>query len=130
MPQKKAPRQNSYFFFMRDFKRREEAKGVRFPLGLKDVSTFASDEWKNLPQYEKDRYKQMAEEYNKSDQRAQGISAIGIKTKPKPLMTPSMRLSFKERKKVAENNYIKTLVQNMDPGELSIIWVTTELYYH
>lgn len=45
MPPKKQP-QNAFFFFMLDYKKKQEAKGVVFPGGLKDVADACSEEWK------------------------------------------------------------------------------------
>lgn len=41
---KKQPK-NAFFFFMLDVKRKEEARGRRFPNGLAGVSEMASEQW-------------------------------------------------------------------------------------
>lgn len=43
MPKK--PPKNAFFFFMLYVKRKEEARGRRFPNGLADVSLMASERW-------------------------------------------------------------------------------------
>jgi hypothetical protein len=47
MPQQKKKKQprNAFYFFMLHFKSQEEAKGVRFPGALKEVSEKAAPIW-------------------------------------------------------------------------------------
>lgn len=107
---KKAPRRAPYFFFMIDFKKREERKGEKFGNGFQDVAVFASDAWKNLPEREKERYKKMAEDYNKSEARNQGLPAIAARRKIPPPPSKAQLFSAKEAKKIAEKRYIENLV--------------------
>jgi protein maelstrom len=48
MPQGRKKRQtkNAFYFFMVHFRSKEEAKGVRFPGGLKEVADKAAPIWK------------------------------------------------------------------------------------
>lgn len=66
-PKKKVVR-NSYYFFMVEYKQKEEAKGRIFPNGLKDVAVAADPEWKKLNPEERKRYETMAKQW-KVDQR-------------------------------------------------------------
>lgn len=43
MPKK--PAKNSFFYFMLEFKRKEENRGRRFPNGMADVQNAASPFW-------------------------------------------------------------------------------------
>lgn len=61
MPKKPPP--NAYYFFMRDWKEREERLGRRFENGMKDVAVLASDDWKHLSPVEKERYNKIAKEH-------------------------------------------------------------------
>ncbi|XP_065209163.1 protein maelstrom homolog [Planococcus citri] len=61
MPKKPPP--NGYYFFMKDWKAREERFGRRFPNGMKDVAIHASEDWKNLPPQEKERYNKIAKDH-------------------------------------------------------------------
>ena len=58
----KAVPKNGYYYFMLDFRRREERAGRRFPGGVKDVADAASEEWRNMSAAEKDDYVKFAKE--------------------------------------------------------------------
>lgn len=46
MPQKKKKQpKNAFYFFMLQFRKKEEAKGVKFPGGLKEVAEKAAPIW-------------------------------------------------------------------------------------
>jgi hypothetical protein len=48
MPQNKKKKQpkNAFYFFMVDYRRQQEVKGVTFPGGLKEVADKAAPIWK------------------------------------------------------------------------------------
>ncbi|XP_011175978.1 protein maelstrom 2 [Solenopsis invicta] len=60
----KAKGRNAFFFFMASWKKREEAKGRKFPNGFKDVQQDpdCNDEWRNLSKPEKAPYEEMAKQ--------------------------------------------------------------------
>lgn len=59
---------NSFYMFMLEVKKREEAKGKRFPRGLEDVNPLASLEWDRMPPEAKAVYKEKAREYKSSEE--------------------------------------------------------------
>ncbi|CAH0387253.1 unnamed protein product [Bemisia tabaci] len=60
MPKK--PPKNSYYFFMQDYKRQEEAKGRRFYNGMAQVAEEAGPAWKEVSPEEKARYEAIAKQ--------------------------------------------------------------------
>lgn len=116
MPKKPAP--NGYYFFMLDFKRREESFGRRFPGGMPEVSEAASDDWKALPQADRERYNKLAKERKndprpnvpKADEKrfnSQGISFAALKRQKEKA----------EKKLQQENSFISQFVSKMTVGE-------------
>ncbi|XP_076236936.1 protein maelstrom homolog [Calliopsis andreniformis] len=61
---KKAKGQNAFYFFMLEWKRKQEKKGRVFPNGLKDISNNPdlNEEWRNLPKQQKGYYEAQAKE--------------------------------------------------------------------
>ncbi|XP_029054265.2 protein maelstrom homolog [Osmia bicornis bicornis] len=61
---KKTKGKNAFYFFMLDWKKREEAGGRVFPEGLKDVQrdSKCSEEWQNLSSQEKGYYNKRAKD--------------------------------------------------------------------
>lgn len=68
MPPKKKQVRNSYYFFMMEYKDREEARGNFFPGGLRDVSVAAAEEWNRKTPDERKPYENMAKQH-KAEQR-------------------------------------------------------------
>lgn len=118
MPKKPAP--NGYYFFMLDFKRREEKFGRRFPGGMPEVSAAASNDWRALPQKEKERYNAIAKE-RKNDPRpnipkpdekrfnSQGVSFAELKREKER----------QERRLLQESNFTSQFVGDMTLGRYS-----------
>lgn len=69
MPQGRKKRQtkNAFYFFMVHFRSKEEAKGVRFPGGLKEVADKAAPIWKRLTSHEKCIYEEEARKRKEED---------------------------------------------------------------
>lgn len=61
---KKNESRNAFYFFMLEWKKREEASGRTFPEGLRDVQRDpkCSEEWQNLSSQEKGNYKKKAKD--------------------------------------------------------------------
>lgn len=62
MPKKQAP--NAFYFFMRDWKKRQEKAGRTFPNGMRDVQTDSkcSEEWNSLTKAQKSVYESAAKD--------------------------------------------------------------------
>lgn len=58
MPKK--PVRNAFFFYMEDFRNQEQAKGIKFPNGMKDVAIAAADSWKSMDAGKKSKYEERA----------------------------------------------------------------------
>uniref|UniRef100_A0A336KZF2 CSON001911 protein n=1 Tax=Culicoides sonorensis TaxID=179676 RepID=A0A336KZF2_CULSO len=65
---KKQPK-NAYFFFMLEYKRVEEARGRRFPGGLKEVSHAASSTWKEMSPSQRERFELLAKIEKQKDRK-------------------------------------------------------------
>lgn len=63
MPKKQV--RNGYYYFMLEYKSREERAGRRFHNGMADVATLASDEWKALAPEVKEYYNNYAKDMKK-----------------------------------------------------------------
>ncbi len=117
MPKK--PPKNGYFYFMLDFKDREERLGRRFVGGMTEVADAASDEWKTLPQHKKDRYNAIAKEHRKDPRpnipkqdekrfNSQGISFAQIEREKRE----------KEERIAEENRFISNFVNDLTVGKI------------
>lgn len=73
---------NSFYFFMVDYREREEARGSTFPNGMRDVAIAADSEWQNFTPEQKKPYEAMAKKW-KSDQRqtADKFTTLGTRFK-------------------------------------------------
>ena len=122
MPKKPPP--NGYYFFMKDWKEREERLGRRFPNGMKDVANEASDDWKNLSPAEKERYNRIAKEHRhdprpnipkKQERRfnSQGVSLAQIEREQQE----------KEARIRQTKDHVFNLVNNMSIGTISSFFV-------
>lgn len=118
MPKK--PPRNGYYFFMQDYKIREEKLGRKFPGGLKDVANAASAEWNSLSKNQKDYYNAIAKERKNEPRRnaekkvkcnSQGISLAEIERIEKE----------KERKLAETDTFIKSFINEMSLGVKSIL---------
>lgn len=116
MPKKPPP--NGYYFFMKDYKAREERLGRRFPNGMKDVAELASDEWKSLSQEEKDNYNRIAKEH-RNDPRPNIPKKLESKFNSAGISFAQLereRLA-KEAKILQRKDFIHSLVNDMNIGE-------------
>lgn len=63
---KKQPK-NAFYFFMVDYKSKQENKGIRFPGGMKDVSEKAAPIWKTLGPQDRWKYEEEARREKERD---------------------------------------------------------------
>ncbi|XP_018053338.1 PREDICTED: protein maelstrom 2 [Atta colombica] len=96
---------NAFFFFMADWKKREEAHGRAFPNGFKDVQQDpeCNAEWQSLTKQEKSRFEAMA----KNDKIA---SQISDKDKKTTFGESLIMLQQKEKEKLM---FIKNMQENI-----------------
>ncbi|XP_063699028.1 protein maelstrom homolog isoform X2 [Culicoides brevitarsis] len=103
---KKQPK-NAYFFFMLEFKRHQEAMGRRFPGGMREVATAASEPWRSVSAREKQRFENMAKAHKEQDKKhgerytSQGKSLSEVARE-------------EEERKLREENKKKTIVKLID----------------
>ncbi|KAG5320488.1 MAEL2 protein, partial [Pseudoatta argentina] len=103
MPKNKS--RNAFFFFMADWKKREEAQGRAFPNGFKDVQQDpeCNAEWQSLTKQEKGRFEAMA----KNDKIASQISDKDKKT------SFGESLIMLQQKEKEEHRFIKNMQENI-----------------
>ncbi|EGI60391.1 Protein maelstrom 2 [Acromyrmex echinatior] len=96
---------NAFFFFMADWKKREEAQGRAFPNGFKDVQQDpeCNAEWQSLTKQEKGRFEAMA----KNDKIASQISDKDKKT------SFGESLIMLQQKEKEEHMFIKNMQENI-----------------
>lgn len=115
MPKKPPP--NGYYYFMKYYKAREEKLGRRFYNGMKDVADLASDEWKALPQSEKEYYNKLAKEHrndprpNLPSQLERKFNSVG-----KSFADLDKERMEKERKVFQRKDFVHSLVNDMSIG--------------
>lgn len=63
--QKKPAAKGPFFFFMLEFRRREESKGKSFPGGMDQLMREAGPSWNRLKEHERQIYKDQATDYKK-----------------------------------------------------------------
>ncbi|XP_065225499.1 probable serine/threonine-protein kinase kinX [Planococcus citri] len=107
----KAKRKNAFSCFVEEFRRRMRING-----GFQEVMKRAGEPWSKLSQQEKDRYKKMADDYNKSEERARGTAPLKKKKNPVPM--PNRALTIKEAKQREEKMYIEEMVERMTTNDL------------
>lgn len=105
MPPKK-PARNSFFFFMLDYKNRQEARGVVFQGGLKDVANACSAEWENMTPQQKGPYEARAKDAKVKD----GISGTKYTSQGVPISLIEREAKRKQDFEDNMNDYIKVTV--------------------
>lgn len=114
----KQPPKNGYFYFMQDFRRREEQAGRHFRGGMAEVADAASNEWKSLSQKERDDYNAYAKENRHLEERkdvpkrlekkynSQGISFAQIEREE----------AEKKRKQEAIEKFVSDFIKDKNIG--------------
>lgn len=111
MPPKNQKR-NGFWYFMRDFQKREESKGVQFPGGLREIQANprCSKEWKELNEVKKQEYQDRAKKYNGSGSSVKltslgdPVSLIEEKLQKAKEFEENMRLEIREKLLIANNH--------------------------
>lgn len=100
---------NSFYFFMVEFKEREEARGRTFPNGMKDVAAAADSEWQNFTPEQKKPYEAKAKKW-KSDQRqtADKFTTLGTR-----FQAVDEKLRREEEEKLTMNQKIESLIASL-----------------
>ncbi|XP_046744519.1 protein maelstrom homolog [Diprion similis] len=104
MPKKQKP--NAFFFFMQDFKKRQEALGETFPGGLQDVSAACSPEWQKMTDQQKGPYEARA----KNAKIKNGISGQKYTSQGVPITLIEKEAKRKQDFEDNMNDYIKMTV--------------------
>lgn len=93
-PKKKAAVKGPFFFFMLDYRKREEDKGKSFTGGLEQVMVEAGPAWNQLNESERDVYKERAKVYKASPK-----SDFGEKYTSQGIKFSAIEQHHKERNK-------------------------------
>ncbi|KAF7994650.1 hypothetical protein HCN44_004122 [Aphidius gifuensis] len=128
MPPKNQKR-NGFWYFSRDFQKREESKGVQFPGGLKEImaNPRCSKEWKELTEEKKQDYQSRAKKYNGSGSSVKltslgdPISVMEEKLQKIKEFEENMRIEIKEKLSIAHTH-------NTIP-DLSFYLIHTNYFY-
>ncbi|XP_058128261.1 protein maelstrom homolog isoform X2 [Anopheles coustani] len=98
------PKKNAFFYFIIDYKHREESKGRRFR-GLQDVSRIAGPIWKDMDEQQRAPYVAKAKQGNEQDRKNhERLSCHGV-----PLST----LVAEERAVKSKTALIRSRVEKM-----------------
>lgn len=117
MPKK--PPKNGYFYFMRDFKIREEKLGRRFPGGMKDVADAASYEWQCMPQHEKDEYNRRAKDERHFEDRENVSRSLEKKFNSLGISFAAIEREKQEKARKAEEikKFVADFVKGLDKSK-------------
>ena len=116
MPKK--PPKNGYFYFALDFRTREERAGRRFPGGMPEIMIACDEEWRNLPQAEKDDYNDYAKQNRHNEERQNVPKKLEKKFNSQGISFAEMERQQKEKeaKEEATKNFIHNFVKTKDIG--------------
>lgn len=130
MPARKKPAaKGPFFFFMLDFRRRQESKGKSFPGGMDQVMQEAGPSWNRLKDSERQVYKDQAAEYKNHPKQnygekytAQGVPYSQVEMEKRELLKKQQTIGL------AISEMIQTAVHNNELEKMQMFFISVNYF--